>query len=73
MVAVNMLKMVIPIKIHITANKRPKIVEGVRSPYLEKQEEQNMKTKKKNSWKQQLLFFSHIYVPSDKKILSCTL
>ena len=34
MVAVNILKMVIPIKIHITANKRPKIVEGVRSPYL---------------------------------------
>ena len=33
-VAVNMLKMVIPIKIQTTANKRPNTEVGVLSPYL---------------------------------------
>jgi len=35
-VAVNMLNRVIPIRIQITANKRPNTVDGVRSPYLKK-------------------------------------
>jgi len=32
--AVNTLNMVIPMRIHTTAKRRPKTVEGVRSPYL---------------------------------------